>query len=163
MRIDIRPAEASDIEEMSMVVDACWKDNFSGFLSKEVIESFTGEHRRAALSKQLAAGEIVNILLVDGVISAVCAGKAHAENPLAQCFEIVQLYVAPEHQHNGLGKKLLMHTLRQARRSGFTCARLETAAQNVAARKFYEKFGFSRLNSMRTIDGIDYVAYQIGF
>lgn len=163
MRIDIRPAEASDVEEMSRVVDACWKDNFSGFLSKEAIESLTGEHRRDAFSRQLSEGAAINVLLVDGIITAVCAGKAHAENPLAECFEIVQLYVMPEHQHSGLGKKLLMHTLRQARRNGFKCAVLETAAQNIGARKFYEKFGFSKLNSMRTINGIDYVGYKIEF
>lgn len=163
MRIDIRAAVDADIENMSRVVDACWNDNFSGFLSKEAIESFTGEHRRAAFSKQLSEGAVINLLLLDGIISAVCAGSARAENPHAQCFEIVQLYVAPEHQRSGLGRKLLMHTLRQARKSGFKCAALETAVQNTAARRFYEKFGFRQLNSMRSVNGIDYAAYKIEF
>lgn len=163
MRIDIRPATTSDIEEISRVVDACWKSNYSEFLPQSAIDKFTGEHRRTAFSEKLSSDAAIYVLLIDGTIVAVCSEISRTDKSSADCFEIAQLYVQPERQHCGLGKKLLMYTLRQARKNGYSCARLETAAQNIAARKFYEKFGFSQLNFMRTIDGIDYVAYKIEF
>lgn len=164
MRIDIRPAVLSDIEGMSRVVDACWKTNFSEFMPQSVIERLTGEHRRSAFAKQLSCGAVVNVLLVDGVITAVASGNACEERIFADCFEIVQLYVLPEKQHSGLGKKLLMYTLRCARKDGFVCAMLETAAENTKARAFYERFGFEELKShARNFGGTDYVTYKIDF
>ena len=164
MRIDIRPANSSDIEQISGIVDACWTSCFSGFLPQPVMERFTGEHRRAEFSRQLSYGAAIYVLLVDGVITAVCAGKACGKNPFAEHFEIVQLYVAPEKQGRGYGKKLLMHTLRQARRSGLAYAALETAAENRSARAFYQRFGFEeQKNAARTVDGVEYVTYRIDF
>ena len=55
---------------------------------------------------------------------------------------ILQLYVLPEFQNKGLGKKLLSHTLREMRRKGYKNALLWTQAQNDAARRFYERIGF---------------------
>lgn len=164
MRIDIRPAVLSDIEGMSRVVDACWKTNFSEFMPHCVIERLTGEHRRASFSRQFADGAVVYVLLVDGIITALSAGMAFADKPFDDCFEIVQLYVLPEKQHSGLGKKLLMYTLREARKSGFMSAILETAAENTKARAFYERFGFEEQKSLtRNFNGTDYVTYKIDF
>ncbi len=164
MRIDIRPAVLSDVEDMSRVVDACWKTNFSKFTPAAVVERLTGEHRRTAFAKQLSDGAAIYVLLVDGAITAVVSGKPCDEKALADCFEIVQLYVLPEKQHSGLGRKLLMHTLREARKSGFMSAMLETAAANTNARAFYECFGFDEQKSLaRNVCGTDYVTYKIDF
>lgn len=164
MRIDIRPAVLSDVEDMSRVVDACWETIFNMFMPAAVVERLTGEYRRTVFSKQLSDGLVIYVLLVDGVITAVASGKPCDEKAFADCFEIVQLYVLPEKQHSGLGRKLLMHTLREARKSGFMSAMLETAAANTNARAFYESFGFEEQKFLaRNVGGTDYVTYKIDF
>ena len=78
--------------------------------------------------------------------------------------KVILLYVAPEKQRNGNGKKLLMYSLREFRKKGYKGAVLETAELNANARKFYEKFGFSEQKSaVREFEGIKYVAYKIDF
>ena len=164
MRIDIRPAEISDIEDMSRVVDSCWRENFKDIFTLEQIERYTGEPRRSSFRKLLSDGKFIYILLIDGIISAVCAGESCEEKLFRDCVKVILLYVAPEKQRNGNGKKLLMYSLREFRKKGFKCAVLETAELNENARKFYEKFGFSEQKSAaREFEGIKYVTYKIDF
>ncbi|MBD5129437.1 MAG: GNAT family N-acetyltransferase [Ruminococcaceae bacterium] len=86
----------------------------------------------------------VFVLLCDGEITAVCAAR-NCEKPFEDYAEIT-LSVLPEWQRKGLGKKLLSHTLRKLRGNGYKGAMLEIAEDNVGARRFYEKFGFSERN-----------------
>lgn len=164
MRIDIRPAQIPDVEGMSRVVDSCWRENYKEIFTPEQIERYTGETRRNSFTKLLVDGKYIYILLVDGEITAVCAGEFCEEKPFDGCVKILMLYVAPENQHKGCGKKLLMHTLREMRKKGFKSAVLETAVDNVNARKFYERFGFEEQKfAARNYDGVDYVTYKIVF
>ena len=75
------------------------------------------------------------------------------------------LYVLPEWQHKGIGKKLLSHTLRKMRGKGYKSAVLDTAEKNISARKFYEKFGFTERKTFvsRKFDEVTRVIYTIDF
>lgn len=163
MRIDIRPAAIPDVEGMSRVLDKCWRENFAEIFSPAQIERYTGEYRRRSFTKLIVDGKYIYVLLVDGEISAVCASEFCEEKPFYASAKILMLYVLPEKQRKGHGKKLLMHTLREMRKKGFKSAVLETAESN-GARKFYEKFGFSEQKlAARNYDGVDYVTYKIDF
>ncbi len=164
MRIDIRAAELSDVEEMSRVVDSCWRENYKSFFSQEMIERYTGECRRRSFTKLIVDGKYIYALLVDGEVCAVCAGECCEDKAFDGFVSIMLLYTAPEMQHKGYGKKLLMYSLREARKKGYKGAVLETAEKNANARRFYEKFGFSeRKASEREFDGVKYVTYKIDF
>ena len=164
MRIDIRPAALSDVEGMSRVLDKCWKENYTNIFSPAQIERYTGEYRRRSFTKLLVDGRYIYVLLVDGEISAVCACEFCEEKPFEASAKILMLYVLPEMQRKGHGKKLLMYVLREMRKKGSKSAVLETAETNVGARKFYEKFGFSEQKfAARNYDGVDYVTYKIDF
>lgn len=164
MRIDIRPAELSDVEGMSRIVDGCWRENYKSFFSQEMIERYSGERRRRSFTKLIVDGKYIYVLLVDGEICAVCAGECCEDKAFEGCVSIMLLYTAHDMQHKGYGKKLLMHFLREARKKGYKGAVLETAEDNADARRFYEKFGFSeRKASAREFDGIRYVTYKIDF
>ena len=103
------------------------------------------------------------VLLCDGEITAVCAAQTCTEKPFEDYAEIMLLYVLPEWQRKGLGKKLLSHTLRKMRGKGYKSAVLVTAEKNVGACKFYEKFGFTerKFSASRKLD--DEVVYTIDF
>lgn len=164
MRIDIRPAAIPDVDGMSRVLDKCWRENFADIFTPAQIERYTGEYRRRSFTKLLVDGKYIYVLLVDGEISAVCASEFCEEKPFEASAKILMLYVLPEMQRKGHGKKLLMHTLREMRKKGFKSAVLETAESNGGARKFYEKFGFFEQKlAARNYDGVDYVTYKIDF
>lgn len=165
MRIDIKPAVLSDVEGMSVVVDSAWRENYKDIFSEEQIAAYTGSYRRESFTGLINGGKDVFVLLCDGEITAVCAAQTCEEKPFEGYAEIMLLYVLPEWQHKGMGKKLLSHTLREMRSKGYKSAVLDTAENNLNARKFYEKFGFTehRTSGSRMFDNVTRVIYTKDF
>lgn len=165
MRIDIRPAALPDVEGMSVVLDKAWRENYKDIFSPEQIAEYTGDYRRESFTRLVNDGKDVFVLLADGEVIAVCAAQTCAEKPFEGYAEIMLLYVLPEWQRKGMGKKLLSHTLRKMRGKGYKSAVLDTAEKNLGARKFYEKFGFTERKTAvsRKFDDITRVIYTIDF
>ncbi len=152
MRIDIRPAIYPDVEKLSLIkVLAKHQDEANSVML---------DFETAYISGLLDERRIVFVLLCDRVPVAFCAARECMRKPFLGYALISDLYVLPEYQHNGNGRKLLSHTLRRLRGDGYMNAVLETAADNIAARRFYEKFGF-----VQSVKGASdgYAAYIIDF
>ena len=165
MRIDIRPAALTDVEGMSQVLDKAWRANYKDIFSPKQIAAYTGGYRRESFTNLLNDGKDVFVLLCDGEITAVCAAQTCTEKPFEGYVEIMLLYVLPEWQHKGIGKKLLSHTLRKMRGKGYKSAVLDTVENNQNARRFYEKFGFTERKTAqsRKFDDVTRVIYTIDF
>lgn len=154
MRIDIRPAIYSDTEKMTVVklmARGESTDPNSSLYSRELeyITSFLDERRD------------IFVMMCDRNIIAYCAAQSCSIKQFNDCVEIKDLYVLPEHQRKGCGKKLLSHTLRKMRVKGYMHAFLYTAENNTNARRFYEKFGFKPYK--KNDSGIVYITYVIDF
>lgn len=165
MRIDIRPAVLSDVEGMSLVLDRAWRENFKDIFSEEQITAYTGDYRSESFTRLINGGKDVFVLLCDGEVTAVCAAQTCTEKPFEGYAEILLLYVLPEWQRKGIGKKLLSHTLRKMRGKGYKSAVLDTAEKNLSARRFYEKFGFTERKTAvsRKFGDVASVIYTIDF
>jgi ribosomal-protein-alanine acetyltransferase len=59
-------------------------------------------------------------------------------------WEIENVVVAPEKRNGGVGIKIIREVLSQARIAGATSVLLEVRKSNLAARRLYEKLGFSQ-------------------
>lgn len=154
MRIDIRPAIYSDTEKLTAIKLRARGESTnpnSSLYSRELeyITSFLDERRD------------IFIMMCDRNIIAYCATQICPIRQFDDCIEIKDLYVLPEYQNKGYGKKLLSHALRKMRVKGYMHAFLNTAEGNVKARCFYEKFGFKPYKKSDT--GIVYVTYVIDF
>ncbi len=157
MNIDIRKADNSDIEELSMVVDSAWRENYRDIFTAEIIDKFTGQHRRNSFKGLLERGGDILVLTVDGEVAALCSFQR--TDVLPDCAEIILMYVHPKYQLKGLGGRLLSHVLNELRRGGYVRAVLDTAEKNDGARRFYEKLGFTLQKQYE--NGINYVTYMI--
>jgi ribosomal-protein-alanine N-acetyltransferase len=62
---------------------------------------------------------------------------------------ITNVAVDPEHRGEGIGRRLMVETLRAARDRGITCSTLEVRASNAIAIKLYEDLGYVR-SAVRT-------------
>ena len=75
----------------------------------------------------------------DGVLKGMLRG-----GPIgADCWEVHQLYIDPFFQREGIGSRLMMAFLEQARESGASSVILWVLEENLSARSFYERVGFS--------------------
>ena len=155
MGVEIRRANASDIEGMSEVVDSAWHENYKDIFSPERIAQYTGASRRESFSKLLERGVDILVLTMDDEIAALCAFQMTVEFP--DCAEIMLLYVHPKYQRRGFGGRLLTHVLNGLRRDGYARAVLDTAEKNEGARIFYEKHGFVLQKQYE--NGISYITY----
>jgi ribosomal protein S18 acetylase RimI-like enzyme len=69
-----------------------------------------------------------------------------------------------EHRFRGIGRRLLADCLEKAKHKGITRVELEVRADNSAAIRLYETFGFTREADLRhalRIDGKYYDAVQM--
>lgn len=156
MNVEIRHAVSSDIEEMSELTDCAWRENYRDIFTGEVIEKYTGKHRRESFAKLIDRCADIRVLTVDGRIAALCAFQPlENERGLAK---IILMYVHPNDQRQGLGKQLLSYVLDELSGSGYFRAVLDTAEKNAGARRFYEALGFSPEKQYE--NGIGYVTYM---
>lgn len=152
MRVDIRTAIYPDMPKLaSMKLLARGEDNdpnntrFGSEL--QYLTAFLDERQS------------VFVQLIDREPIAFCAVRECHEKPFVGYAYIKDLYVLPQWQNKGFGKKLLMHTLRAMRNSGYMNAVLQTSDSNSGARRFYERFGFER----RELGNSGYITYTIDF
>lgn len=154
MRIDIRTAIYPDVEKLALVK----------VLAKHMDEanSVSLDFEHAYINELLDERRTVFVLLCDREPVAFCAVRDCSRKPYSGYAVISDLYVHPEYQRKGNGRKLLSHTLRKLRADGYLNAMLETTDDNVSARRFYEKFGFTA-REFRAQGCSTYVVYTIDF
>lgn len=153
MRVDIRPAIYSDLPELAAI-----KLKARGESAEESSVGFESETRY--LTEFLNERQSIFVQLVDRQPIAFCSVRQGSVKPFVGFAFVKDMYVSPEWQSKGYGKKLLMHVLRTKRGEGYMHAVLDCAENNEKARIFYEKFGFEK----REITGSSgYVTYTIDF
>lgn len=131
----VRPAIYRDLPELARI-----KQLARGESDNPESAMFCGELRY--LTAFLDERQSVFVWIEGGVPIAFCTVRERNTKPFLGYAYIKDLYVLPERQGRGIGKKLLTHTLTRIREKGFLHAILECSESNTGARRFYERFGF---------------------
>lgn len=144
MRIEIKKADITRIYEISKVINETWRECYKEWLCAEDMRKFTDmKFREDHTLEGMNNGREYYLMTCDNEVVGICGSEQSRESDLLHGYcSILQLYVLPEFQNMGLGKKLLSHTLREMRKKGYKNALLWTQANNAAARRFYERIGF---------------------
>jgi putative acetyltransferase len=93
----------------------------------------------------LELGGHVYMAFVDGAAVGTCALIAHGPGT----FEVAKMSVADAYQGMGIGRKLLEHSVAQARHLGAKLLILETNRKLTPAVRLYESTGFQHLPADR--------------
>lgn len=130
--VRIKNAEFADVKRLSEIMVGSFRSAFSGFVSKETLDACTQEdHCRMMLEGIYREGKMHFLM---GGDSGMLVWQEDGEGA-----EIVALHSLPESWGTGLGKAMLETALQQI---GERPVFLWAFAQNVRARRFYEKNGF---------------------
>ena len=89
----------------------------------------------------------------DGIVKGMANTKLCTPADGAAALEIVQIYVDPFFQHNGVGEKMLREIEGQCRRNGVGSMYLWVLAKNQQAIYFYEKHGFQPAREQQLEEG----------
>lgn len=154
MKIYIRTAIYPDVEKLALIK----------VLAKHGVEAnyVSLDFEYVYINGLLDERQTVFVLLSDREPVAFCAARDCGRKPFLGYAMISDLYVLPEFQQRGNGRKLLSHTLRRLKTDGYISAMLETTEDNAKARRFYEKFGFI-MRGCREQGGSVYVIYTLDF
>lgn len=134
---NVRPAIYRDLLELTRI-----KQLARGESDNPESAMFCGELRY--LTEFLDERQSIFVWTVDGIPTAFCTVRERNTKPFFGYAYIKDLYVLPERQGRGIGKKLLTHTLTKISEKGYSHAVLECSDNNVRAQRFYERLGFRR-------------------
>ena len=139
----IRDATVADAEPLARVQVASWRDAFRGILPDEYLdEAVSVDERIEDWRDFLAVLEADRFVLVAederGVVAFADAGRVGDERG-----ELFALHVRPDRRGEGLGKTLLEAVVERFSAAEYRDAELWVLTDNVRARRFYEREGWS--------------------
>lgn len=138
---DSRPTDAAAIA--SVHVDS-WRSAYAGLLPDKLLIDMCKKSQAARWARTVGAGGGSQTVLVAdvppvGVVGFGSCGPARSKR-LRQAGEVYMLYVRPEHQDRGIGRKLLYRLFDSLVVRGMTSAVIWVLAEN-PSRFFYETMG----------------------
>jgi len=141
--MEIRVATAADAERIARVKVAAWRASYGGLVSAEVL---------AGLSVAIAAGSWATRIATPGVRVwvagppgevAAFAGAGPTRDPGGTGGEVYALYVHPDRQRAGTGRRLLAAATAWLAGQGYAEASLWVLSGNAGARACYERCGWA--------------------
>ena len=136
--------EATDPQvRLAEVIDAPRIGRLLHDFNSEFGDPTPGVQRLAQRARLLLAEDQMTVLLAgDGPDAlAVLRFRAAIWSEALECY-LAELYVAPDHRRQGLGRALMRAALTVARERGADHMDLGTGERDVAARALYESLGF---------------------
>lgn len=141
--IRIRRAIGSDIPQLQKVASAAWHDAYKEVYPEEFIRSFlSGAYSEESLLRSIErdARSSVPLFLVALRADGDVIGYAHVQSEEERIYELLRLYVHPDHQRSGAGSQLLQEYLTTLTPLKKLFAWVEK--DNPVGRSFYVEKGF---------------------
>jgi GNAT superfamily N-acetyltransferase len=126
----LRPFRPADVQAVQDLVLGTIDVSYAGVYAPSAIAHFKQHHHAAEILTDAAGGYAV-VLERDGVIVAT--------GTLTAAGKITRVYVRPDLQGRGLGKRIMAHLEQQARAAGRASVFLNAS---LVARRFYESLGY---------------------
>ena len=149
MELSIRPATTADIALIGQLADVCFRHTYRDILSAEQLEymmdwMYSAENLRKQMTEE---GHVYFLAEADGkavgYVSVQPEGKAEDGLPL---WHLQKIYVLPDLQAGGVGKRLFHHALSYVRQQTGAPCRVElNVNRNNKAVGFYEHLGMRRM------------------
>ena len=137
--MQIRPATEADIPLLRDLAQRIWRECYPGIITPEQIEFMLGwMYREEEIRRQLAAKIPWAVAELDGAAVGYLSWQREDDGRV----KISKLYVLPQHQRRGLGRRMLDHICEQARALGVREVWLQVNKRNERAIGAYLKADF---------------------
>lgn len=139
--IDIRPAHADDAGSIAAVHDAAWRAAYRGLIPGRELERMVERRGPSWWSGAIRRGSRVSLLVFGGeTVGYVSTGRNRAST-LAVGGEVYELYLKPEYQGLGLGRRLFASARGELASRGLSGSAAWSLAANDPACGFYARLG----------------------
>jgi ribosomal protein S18 acetylase RimI-like enzyme len=145
--IRLRPAKVADARAIARIHVETWRNTYAGILPDSTLVGMTVDGKAAAWRRSLSMAPKAEAVLVaeapaDGLVGFASAGR-NREPVLPFAGEVHTLYVLPDWQNQGIGRKLLEGCFARLGEQGLSSAVVWVLSEN-PARFFYERMGGKR-------------------
>ncbi len=146
MTVQLRRATPDDLDAITRVFLACWRESYRTVLPGAVIDGMSEVRARELWERALRAeGSRVLVAARDEELLGVVRFEVDRESGVVH-----SLYVSPGAQGLGLGSRLLGAAAEQMEREGATVAKLWVFAANAPSIAFYRANGWLPGGTERT-------------
>lgn len=151
--IQIRYADVNDAKVMGEIHSASWKVTYKGIVPDSFLDRISAESRANYFLKALTERfeEDVLIYVDDKAVGLMTIGKCRDEDQQDFCGEIWGIYLLPEYWDKGIGKHFITWGLQEMKARGYQKVTLWVLEDNIRARRFYEKIGFTHDGTVKEI------------
>jgi ribosomal protein S18 acetylase RimI-like enzyme len=167
MPVSIRPATVEDASAIARVRVDSWRATYRGIVPDAYLDSMDVESSAQLWDRVLAAGSSSASVFVaedDGRIVGFAAGNLLKEPRHELNAELTAIYLRPDYQHAGLGRRLVASVARAERAHGANGLIAWVMSGNKRARAFYERLGGTLLIEQPfEWDGVPLVEAGYGF
>ncbi len=139
--ITIRGARASDAKAIAAVHDAAWRDAYRGIIPGRELEKMVARRGPKWWHTAILRGSRLSVLDFDDTIGGYTSYGRNRVPALPFGGEIFELYLAPEFQGLGFGRRLFQAARRDLADHGYNHVLVWALADNDRAISFYLKLG----------------------
>lgn len=139
--ITIRAAKASDADAIAAVHDASWRDAYRGVIPGRELERMVARRGPRWWRTAILRGTRLCVLDFDDTIAGYVSYGRNRVPSLPFGGEVFEIYLAPEFQGLGFGKRLFKAARRDLAEHGYMSVLVWALADNDRALAFYERLG----------------------
>lgn len=131
--------------EVSHVYEESWKIAYHGIVPQLYLDSIP----KGRWAEWIDTNEKQTLIQLDddSIIGTATCAKARL-NIMEGYGEIISLYLLPEYWGKGYGKQLMTAAIQNLYQMGYEKILLWVLEENLRARRFYEKYGFQKTDSV---------------
>ena len=139
--ISIRRARQADAAALSGVFDAAWREAYSGVIPGVVLERMLARRGPAWWRTAIARSRALVVLDVGESVAGYASYGRCRDGSLPAEGEVDEMYLAPEYQGLGFGRRLFNAVRNDLADRGASRVAVWSLAENARARAFYENLG----------------------
>ncbi len=139
--ITIRKARRADADEIADVHDAAWRDAYRGVIPGRELERMIARRGPKWWRSAIARGSRLVVLDFDDSIGGYASYGRNRVPALPYQGELFELYLAPEFQGLGFGRRLFQAVREDLAEHGYQNMVVWALADNERAIGFYERMG----------------------
>lgn len=152
MVVTIRRASTNDVFDIAQVHVDTWQATYDGLLPQSMVDGLSYQQSSAQWARVWSRPEMMLWVAEAGsgeIVGFGCAGEERGRDASYDA-EIYAIYVLPNHQANGVGRKLMSAMATELYLQGFRSLLVWVLAEN-PYRRFYERLGGTEARSQRML------------
>ena len=168
MDIRIRAANPADADSMARVHVDTWRTAYAGIVPDEYLDGLSHQDRRLRWKEILTTDQPATSNFVaetgGGEVVGFSGGGPEREGDRTYRGELYAVYILDNHQHKGVGRRLVSAVAQRLLVDGFNSMLLWVLKDNHTACRFYESLGGERVGRKTVvIGGTDLVEVSYGW